>query len=64
MNEANKSVWSGPKGLILVTSGKAEDANVYNRAYLDHIHVEMRVIDSVERNSARNFSASVFRLRL
>ena len=48
MNEANKSVWPGPKGLIPVTIGKAEDANVYNRAYLDHIHVEMRVIDSVE----------------
>lgn len=48
MNEAGKSTWPGPKGLIPVTSGKAEDANVYNRAYLDHIHVEMRVIDSVE----------------
>lgn len=48
MNEAGKSTWPGPKGLIPVTSGKAEDANVYNRAYLDHIHVEMRVLDSVE----------------
>lgn len=48
MNEAGKSPWTGPKGLIPVTSGKAEDANVYNRAYLDHIHVEMRVIDSIE----------------
>lgn len=43
-----KSPWPGPKGLIPVTSGKAEDANVYNRNYLDAIHVEMRVIDSVE----------------
>jgi len=48
MNEASKSVWPGPKGLIPVTSGKEEDANVYNRAYLDNIHVEMRVIDSTE----------------
>lgn len=48
MNEASKSVWPGPKGLIPVTSGKAEDANVYNRADLDNIHVEMRVIDSTE----------------
>ena len=42
-----KSPWTGPKGLIPVTSGKADDANVYNRAYLDSIHVEMRVIDAV-----------------
>ena len=48
MNEAGKSPRTGPKRLIPVTSGKAEDANVYNRAYLDHIHVEMRVIDSIE----------------
>lgn len=48
MNEINKSPWPGPKGLIPVTSGKAEDANVYNRSFLDSIHVEMRVIDSVE----------------
>ena len=48
MTEASKRDWPGPKGLIPVTSGKAEDANVYNRAYLDNIHVEMRVIDSVE----------------
>ena len=26
-----KSPWPGPKGLIPVTSGKADDANVYNR---------------------------------
>ncbi|MDY6035562.1 MAG: alpha-hydroxy-acid oxidizing protein, partial [Bulleidia sp.] len=50
MSEEVKSPWPGPKGLIPVTSGKAEDANVYNRAYLDGIHVEMRVIDSVEPN--------------
>lgn len=46
MSEATGSPWPGPAGLIPVTSGKAEDANVYNRAYLDRIHVEMRVIDS------------------
>lgn len=42
------SPWPGPKGMIPVTSGQADDANVYNRAYLDNILVEMRVIDSVE----------------
>lgn len=48
MSEINKSPWPGPKGLIPVTIGKAEDANVYNRNFLDSIHMEMRVIDSVE----------------
>lgn len=48
MSEINKSPWPGPKGLIPVTSGKAEDANVYNRNFLDSIHMEMRVIDSLE----------------
>ena len=43
-----KSPWTGPKGLIPVTSGKAEDANIHNRNYLDSILVEMRVIDSIE----------------
>ena len=33
MSEINKSPWPGPKGLIPVTSGKAEDANVYNRNF-------------------------------
>lgn len=47
MGNEIKSPWPGPKGLIPVTSGKAEDANVYNRNYLDSIHVEMRIIDSV-----------------
>ena len=50
MSEINKSPWPGPKGLIPVTSGKAEDANVYNRNFLDSIHVEMRIIDSIEPN--------------
>ena len=48
MDEINKSPWPGPNGLIPVTSGKAEDANVYNRNFLDSIHMEMRVIDSIE----------------
>lgn len=34
--------------MIPVTSGQADDANVHNRAYLDNILVEMRVIDAVE----------------
>lgn len=50
MSELNKNLWPGPKGLIPVTSGKAEDANVYNRNFLDSIHVEMRIIDSIEPN--------------
>ena len=48
MNDEIKSPWPGPKGLIPVTSGRADDANVYNRNYLDSIHLEMRVINSVE----------------
>ncbi|MCH4003865.1 MAG: alpha-hydroxy-acid oxidizing protein [Lactobacillus crispatus] len=34
--------------MIPVTSGRADDANVHNRAYLDNILVEMRLLDSVE----------------
>lgn len=48
MNNNAKSPWPGPAGLIPVTSGRAEDANVYNRQFLDSIHVEMRVIDATE----------------
>lgn len=48
MNENVQSPWPGPAGLIPVTSGRADDANVFNRSYLDAIHVEMRVIDAVE----------------
>lgn len=47
MSEARKSPWPGPDGLIPVTSGRADDANVHNRNYLDNILVEMRVVDSV-----------------
>lgn len=46
--EKVKSPWPGPKGMIPVTSGRAYDANVHNRAYLDNILVEMRLLDSVE----------------
>ena len=46
--EMNNSPWPGRPGVIPVTSGNVEDANRYNRAYLDRIHVEMRVIDSTE----------------
>ncbi|WP_455093887.1 alpha-hydroxy-acid oxidizing protein [Prevotella histicola] len=48
MNDNVQSPWPGPAGLIPVTSGRADDANVFNRSYLDAIHVEMRVIDAVE----------------
>ena len=40
--EMNNSPWPGRPGVIPVTSGNAEDANRYNRAYLDRIHVEMQ----------------------
>lgn len=46
--ETIKSPWPGPAGLIPVTSGKADDANIINRHYLDSLLVEMRVLDSVE----------------
>lgn len=42
------SPWPGPQGMIPVTSGNADDANVHNRHYLDRLLVEMRVIDAVE----------------
>ena len=50
-----KSPWPGPKGMIPVTSGQAEDANVHNRAYLDNILVEMRIIDAIEPNLETKF---------
>ena len=50
-----KSPWPGPKGMIPVTSGQVEDANVHNRAYLDNILVEMRIIDAVEPNLETEF---------
>lgn len=43
-----KNPWPGPEGMIPVTDGKADDANVHNRKYLDSILVEMRLIDSVK----------------
>ena len=48
IEEAQVDHWPGPKGMIPVTSGQADDANVHNRYYLDSLLVEMRVIDSVE----------------
>lgn len=50
VKEEQKEVWPGEKGVIPVTSGHAEDANVHNRAYLDSILVEMRVIGAIEPN--------------
>ena len=46
MSKEKKNEWPGPAGLIPVTSGKADDANIINRAYLDHLLVEMRVVDA------------------
>lgn len=48
MEEKKNNPWPGPAGLIPVTSGRADDANVINRQYLDSLMVEMRVIDAVE----------------
>lgn len=42
----NNSPWPGPKGMIPVTSGRPDDANVKTRRYLDQILVEMRAIDA------------------
>ncbi len=47
MNNEQKSPWPGPEGMIPVTSGRADDANVHTRNYLDQILVEMRAIDAV-----------------
>lgn len=46
MTEENKVTWPGPKGMIPVTSGRPDDANIITRHYLDQILVEMRAIDS------------------
>lgn len=43
-----------------MTNGKAEDANVINRRYLDHLLVEMRVIDSVEPSLDTEIFGKVF----
>lgn len=64
MEEKIKSPWPGPEGLIPVTNGKAEDANVINRRYLDSLLVEMRVLDSIEPNLeteilGRHFSSPI-----
>ncbi len=47
MNNEKNSPWPGPAGMIPVTSGRADDANVHTRNYLDNILVEMRAIDAV-----------------
>ena len=60
MNQEIKSPWPGPKGLIPVTSGRAEDANVYNRRYLDTIHIEMRVLDSIEPSLSTEIFGEIF----
>lgn len=49
------SPWPGPVGMIPVTSGKADDANVINRKYLDSITVKMRIIDAVKPDLTTNF---------
>lgn len=45
-----KDHWPGPEGVIPVTDGRADDANVHARRYLDRLLVEMRLIDSVKPN--------------
>lgn len=46
-NNKMETAWPGPAGMIPVTSGRPDDANVHTRAYFDHILVEMRTIDAV-----------------
>ncbi|MCZ3621938.1 alpha-hydroxy-acid oxidizing protein [Lactobacillus mulieris] len=41
--------------MIPVTSGRADDANVHNRNYLDNILVEMRIIDAVKPDLTTEF---------
>lgn len=55
-----KSPLPGPKGMISVTDGKADDANVHNRAYLDSILVEMRLIDSIQPDLTKEFFGKEF----
>ena len=55
-----KSPWPGPKGMISVTDGKADDANVHNRAYLNSILVEMRLIDSIQPELTTEFFGKEF----
>ena len=64
MENKKNNPWPGPEGLIPVTSGKSDDANVINRRYLDSLLVEMRVIDSVKpclttRIFGREFSSPI-----
>ncbi|MGN0909491.1 MAG: alpha-hydroxy-acid oxidizing protein [Succinivibrio sp.] len=46
--ERQEERWPGPPGMIPVTSGRADDAALHTRLYLDRIRVRMRVIDSVK----------------
>ncbi|MDD6317371.1 MAG: alpha-hydroxy-acid oxidizing protein, partial [Succinatimonas hippei] len=46
--EKQEERWPGPPGMIPVTSGRADDAALFTRLYLDRIRVEMRVIGSVK----------------
>lgn len=46
--------------MIPVTDGKADDANVHNRAYLDSILVEMRLIDSIQPDLTTEFFGKEF----
>ncbi len=47
MSNTIRSPWPDPAGVIPVTDASAADANVTARQYLDSLHVEMRLIDSV-----------------
>lgn len=55
-SDDRKEVWPGPAGLIPVTSGRADDANLINRSYLDSLLVETRMIGSV----LPNLSTTIF----
>jgi 4-hydroxymandelate oxidase len=50
----NIEKWPDPAGVIPVTDKSPEDANVTTRRYLDSLHVEMRLIDSVKPDLSVN----------
>lgn len=55
-----KSPWPGKPGMIPVTSGQADDANLINRAYLDKITIEMRLIDAIKPDLTTSFFGKKF----
>ncbi|MQN00818.1 MAG: FMN-dependent dehydrogenase [Lachnospiraceae bacterium] len=55
-----KSPWPDPEGVIPVTDKSPEDANVTTRRFLDSLHVEMRIIDSVKPDLSTNIFGKTY----